>query len=73
MKYLLSLLLLLSVVFLGACNSGKSSTGDSSDRPDVTIYKMEYEGHSYLVVTFNNTLNRAGFTHDENCKCRKKY
>lgn len=40
--------------------------------PQFTIKKIEYEGHSYLYfVETGYHIGYAGFTHDENCKCRK--
>ena len=40
--------------------------------PKFTIHKIEFEGHSYLYfVETGYHVGYAGFTHDENCKCRK--
>lgn len=30
------------------------------------IYKVEFEGHYYLILN-----NNGGICHDENCKCKK--
>lgn len=34
------------------------------------IQKIEYEGHSYIIMSHDKYQN--GICHDENCKCRNK-
>lgn len=40
--------------------------------PSFTIKKLHYEGHDYLYfMTGDGYQGWGGFTHDENCRCRK--
>lgn len=34
------------------------------------IHKIEYEGHSYIIMSGSKYQN--GICHDENCKCKNK-
>lgn len=65
---------ILVCVLFGACigcNSGKVYRGNDSTRPNFEIYKVEYEGHSYLLMRFTQ-VNGGSMCHDENCRCRAK-
>lgn len=43
---------------------------DSADNSKIFYHKISFEGHTYIVFDIGG--DRAGVTHDENCRCRKK-
>ena len=46
------------------------SSKDSTDRDPIMYNKISFEGHTYIVFDIGG--NKAGVTHDENCRCRRK-
>lgn len=64
MKYI-GIIIMFTVGLIG-CDSNEFKTTDGYRVGH--IYKLDFEGHTYLIRT---DYNRGGMCHDENCKCKK--
>jgi hypothetical protein len=59
----------LGTLYIFRNESPTISKEDDSLRPNVS-YKIEYEGHTYLLMRSSSGPSDFTLTHDENCKCR---
>lgn len=68
MKKLNILLIALVAIILCGCET-KDTTTERHYIDDIVgnIYKVEIEGHTYLIRSYGN---KGGICHDENCKCK---
>lgn len=59
------------ILIIGFCVSSEAKrkmTPDQQIEQTHSLTKIEYEGHSYIIMT--NSKYQNGICHDENCKCK---
>lgn len=66
--------LLLSMCLFTSCEPDKDIKRTKNDRPiRYSIEKIDFEGHEYLIYHEGYGRTRVGgFTHSENCQCKKQ-
>ena len=62
---------LLAILFIGCNKSDKVTRSHYIDDKVGTIYKFEFEGHTYLIRNrLADSGGWGGMCHDENCRCK---
>lgn len=73
-KYIIYPIFIIICVFLIAIyDSNKTKLIEANEIPSGRyIYKVEYEGHSYIILKNNWSPSGDNFIHSPNCQCLKE-